>query len=260
MLYLLANVVFLTDVVAAVTRASSLDDLGPPLVELATQTSYGQLWLLRMALGGVLGILLLARGNGCPSWVDGPALAVGGVLLLGFSLASHSAAVNRLAPIAVANDWLHLAAVTIWIGGLLQLAVVFARPAKVPRALGGVDPRWALLRRFGALATYALALVAITGLAEAGFHVGTLANLVGTPYGRVVALKTLLLLPLLALAAVQQGVIRPVLADQPLPALASRLLGDRRLPTWISRALLLETFWAALLLAAVGLLTSLSPP
>src|SRR5581483_731115 len=92
--FLLTSVVYLINVVAVVSDASSIDDLGSPLVQLATQTWFGQLWLLRLALVGVLGIILLYRGNGCPSRWDPPALVVSGGLLLCFSLTSHSAAVS----------------------------------------------------------------------------------------------------------------------------------------------------------------------
>lgn len=262
-LFMLANVIFLINAVANASNVSSLDDLGPPLVQLATQTTFGQIWLARMALASLLGIALLYRGNRCPSPWDRIALVLGGGLLLCFSLTSHSAAVRTLAPVAVANDWLHFAAVTIWIGGLLQLAIVFAAPAKNPAEPSGTEIRRALVRRFAAIATYALAMVVVTGLSEALFHVVTPYNLVHSRYGLVVVLKTLLVIPLVALAAVHHWRIRPALARQSLEQispLASRPVGRGSLESWFAWSIRFEALWAVLIIAAVGLLTSLSPP
>ncbi|HUX87752.1 MAG TPA: copper resistance protein CopC [Chloroflexota bacterium] len=262
-LFMLVNVIFLIDVVAVASDAPSLDDLGPPLILLATRTTFGQLWLARMALASFMGIILLYRGNRCPSPWDRVALVIGGGLLLSFSLTSHSATVSNLAPIAVANDWLHFAAVTVWIGGLLQLAIVFTAPAKASAQSNGSDIRWNLVRRFAAIATYALAMVGVTGLSEAIFHVVTPFNLVHSGYGQMVVLKTVLLIPLVALAAVHHRLILPALIRQTpeqTPPFYSRLIGSRSLESWFARSIRLEALWAVLLIAAVGLLTSLSPP
>ncbi len=261
--FMLANLTFLTNAVAEVTETPSLDDLGPPLVLLATRTAFGQLWLARMALAGVLGFILLYRGNDCPSRWDGPALALGAGLLLCFSLASHSAAVSGFAPVAVANDWLHFAAVNIWIGGVVQLAIVFAVwPGRSARG-DGKDVRWLLARRFGTLATYSVALVVVTGFSEALYHVATPFNLVNSSYGRVVLLKTLLAAPLAVAAVVHRRLIRAVLAPErqaDLPPVLARLVGIRPLESLIARSIGFEALWAVVVIAAVGLLTSLSPP
>ena len=261
--FILANVVFLTNAVAVASDASSLDDLGPPLVVLATQTTFGQLWLARVALASVLGIILLYRGNDCPSSWDRLALVVGAGLLLSFSLASHSAALPSIAAIAVANDWLHFATVTIWIGGLIQLAVVMAVSPGRPGHDGGEDIRWDLARRFGAIATYALALVAVTGLFEALYHVATPFNLVHSPYGRVVVLKTLLVVPLVVLAALHRRAVRSHgFRGHPnqVPSVISRFAGTPGFESWLPGSVRFEALWAVLVVAVVGLLTSLSPP
>ena len=257
--FVIANLNFMINAVAEVSNVSALDDLGPPLVLFVTRTAYGQLWLGRMALAGILGIILIWRGNDCPSRSDGPALGIGAALLLTFSLASHSAAVQTLAPVAVANDWLHFAAVALWIGGLLQLAVVLTTSS---RRIGWAD-RWKLLGGFTSVATYAVAMVAVTGLSEAWYHVGTPANLIGSPYGRVVLLKIALAVPLVALAARHHRRLNGGLSadslDSKLPFVAS-VFGDRSNHRGLVWSICLEAACAVLVIAAVGLLTSLSPP
>jgi len=263
LLFMFANVIYLTNAAAIATDASSIDDLGPPLVLLATQTTFGQLWLVRMALASILGIILLYRGNNCPSRWDGPAVLLGGGLLLSFSLTSHSAAVRTLAVVAVANDWLHFAAVTIWVGGLIQLSLVFSGASGSRARSDSSIIRRALVRRFSAVATYALAIVVVTGFFEGVYHVATADNLVQSPYGRVVLLKTLLVVPLVTLGALHHWLIRPALirgdADK-LPRVVSRIVGTKSLDAWFSRSIRFEALWAVLIIAVVGLLTSLSPP
>jgi copper transport protein len=262
MSFMLANVVFLTNAVAVVSDASSLDDLGPPLVQLATQTTFGQIWLARMALASVLGLILLGRGHHCPSSWDGIALGTGALLLFSFSATSHSAALTTLAPVAVAIDWLHFAAVTIWVGGLLQLAVLLAAFTRNAAGLASADVRWDVVRRFGAVATSALTIVAVTGLFEALYHVGTPFNLVHTGYGLVVALKMLLIIPLVAVAGLQRTVLRSMRGGKAIrmPPLVSRMIGTRRLDSWLASSVRVEALLAVIVIAVVGLLTSLSPP
>ncbi len=260
-IFLVANVVFLTNAVANASEATSLDDLGPPLVQLATQTTFGQLWLAREAIAFVIGMILLDRATSPASTRDWIALALGGGLLLSISLTSHSASVATLAPVAIANDWLHLASVALWVGGVVQLAVALAAPP-ASGDKGAGDGRWALLRRFGAIAPYLVALVAVTGFFEAANHVATFANLVSTHYGQVVLLKTALLVPLAMVATGHRTLIRSAAATQhraPTTRLA-RLVAATRADTWLRRWIRLEALWLVLLLAVVGLLTSLSPP
>ena len=55
--------------------------------------------------------------------------------------------------------------------------------------------------RFSFWALFVMAVIVVTGVWNAWNEVGGVPGLVGTPYGRLVLLKTALLLPVLALAA-----------------------------------------------------------
>ncbi|KQZ89705.1 cytochrome C oxidase assembly protein [Phycicoccus sp. Root563] len=105
------------------------------------------------------------------------------VALLPLALAGHAAgatdhgtAVNALA--------VHLVAVTVWVGGLLALAVL--RPL-----LAGSDLA-ATAQRFSVLAGWCFAAVAASGVQSAFLRVGTWSDL-GTRYGALVIVKTLAL-------------------------------------------------------------------
>jgi copper transport protein len=262
--FLLANVVFLTNAVANVVDAATLDDLGGPLVQLATRTTFGQLWLIRMGIAVALGIVLSYRGTRFPSRWDIGGAVLGGALLLSLGLVSHSASLPTMAPLAIANDWLHFTAAAVWVGGLLQLTVLLVGLAAQPAlANARADYDREILRRFAALATYAVALVAVTGLGEAVLHLGTPISLVATRYGQVVLLKVVLLVPMVALGAAVRRRLRANLTWR--KAVAHLSFGAStddasRADPGLARTLVVESLWAAGLLAAVGWLTSLSPP
>ena len=108
------------------------------------------------------------------------ALAVGGLLPLALAghaagATDHSTAVNSLA--------VHLVAATLWVGGLLGLAVL--------RPLLGRDLA-ATATRFSAVALWCFVAVALSGVQNAYLRVGDLGNL-GTRYGALVLVKTLAL-------------------------------------------------------------------
>lgn len=88
-----------------------LRDVDAPALEVL-RTQWGALWLARAALVGAIAIWVgpLLRGGDTR-----PALAVGGLLLLTASFASHSAAKFGLA--GAVFDWFHLLAAAVWSGG-----------------------------------------------------------------------------------------------------------------------------------------------
>jgi putative copper resistance protein D len=86
--------------------------------------------------------------------------------------ASHSMAVNSLG--------IHLVGISIWVGGLVAIAVAYK-----------ADPVVAIVKRFSSIALVGFGLVIASGFASAQIRIGTLENLVGTGYGQVVILKTI---------------------------------------------------------------------
>src|SRR5215813_10059300 len=91
-------------------------------------------------------------------------------------------------PLAVMMDGLHLLAGGLWGGGLLALA-----SAVLPGALRDLAPPRtclaAIARRFSTLASIALVVVLLTGVANARVQVGTVRALWATPYGRTLLAK-----------------------------------------------------------------------
>jgi putative copper export protein len=109
-----------------------------------------------------------------------PAAVLAAVLM---PLAGHAAAVNPAAG-AEFVDALHVLSAGMWAGGILALAML--RP---PDGWRGAEAR-ALLDRFAGVALIAFAVTALTGVLRATEQLHGLSDLWQTPYGMVLALKS----------------------------------------------------------------------
>jgi copper transport protein len=156
-------------------------------------TSYGFAWVLRQGTLTALIVGLMVptkRHFSTLHYVVFAPLLLG--LLIAQALQSHATAFASLALVRVAADAAHGAAAGIWAGGVLALAVAVA-----PLLRRGADEAalaWNLLRRFGALAAAALAVLLVTGLFMTGQQVASLDALLTTFYGQALLLKVALAL------------------------------------------------------------------
>jgi copper transport protein len=127
--------------------------------------------------------------------------------MLAHVLAGHAGAPASTRWLNIVAQFGHLAAVGVWIGGLAWL---------LASILGGETPgQAASVRRFSQVATVALAVVVATGAARAYDGVRSVGALLDTGYGLTVLGKVGLLLPLVALGAVNRFRIVPRLAGEP---------------------------------------------
>ena len=121
-----------------------------------------------------LAALAVGLGASRPRW--GLLTGIGAVLLLARSIQGHAGA-HGMVPALI--DWAHLSAAAVWVGGLVQLAILpTVPPAVVVRAS----------RTF----TLALPPLVAGGIYGSFLHVAGLEQLVGTPYGRVLLAKVAL--------------------------------------------------------------------
>ena len=177
------------------------------LARVLGATRFGTVWIFRHGLLLLLAAFLLVRLP-IRTAADRTALCAQGLLLGAIALgaaawAGHAAAAEPSPLRASAADALHLAGAGAWLGGLAPLAWLLRRAARPEHA----DARpYAVLaaRRFSRLALAAVLALVATGVLNAWSQVGSVAALLGTPYGRLLVLKLLLLAPILALAAVNR--------------------------------------------------------
>lgn len=147
---------------------------------------FGVTLLARLAILATAAALLPPVLNGTGKRWHGAALAALTVAgLTTWPLTGH-AAESPLAAAVVAADVLHLAAMAVWLGGLVTLAV-FLLPGAHPRVLGVILPAWSRLA--------ALAVVWLIGggTVQAVVQVGSIGALWGTDYGRLVLAKVTVL-------------------------------------------------------------------
>jgi copper transport protein len=245
-LFLLTNLLFLVAQAATAAGVPLAQAIGAPLLQLLGGRS-GMLWLARIALTLLIGAIALqlppaGREAAWPWWV---ALVLGGASLLTISLSSHGAAVPQDAALAIAVDWLHLAAMVAWLGGLVPLAIAL-RAAQ--RDSDGALPLATLIPRFSRLAASCIAILTLTGVYNYLLHVNGLDLLAATTYGRALLVKLGLFGVLLLLGGLN------------LFILSRRLrASSNRLARAFGRSVRGELVVGALLLLAVGVITSVAP-
>ncbi|GAA0581383.1 copper resistance protein CopC [Paractinoplanes ferrugineus] len=176
----------------ASSGAALWDVSGTELGQVLT-SSYGIILSCRLILLGVVGVLLrpVLRGT-APRWRGLAAVAVALGTLVTWPLTGHAAA-SPLSAAIVAADVVHMAAMAVWLGGLLTLTVFLLRRTH-PRVLGVLLPVWS---RWAALAV--VWLVA-GGIVQAVVQVGTIRALWETDYGRLLIAKVVILAATLAAA------------------------------------------------------------
>jgi copper transport protein len=178
------------------------------------------------------------------------ALSAASALLLVPALAGHA---SQTSPrwLSLSLDWLHLAAGSLWVGGLIGLLVLWASLGDVRRTAGLA----VCVPRFSWVALLSVGALIGSGIGSSLTHFPTFASLWETNYGLALIAKIGLLLTAVAVASGNLLRARPRLEaavrDPSLGAGAARLL--RRLVAG-EVALIVGALFAA------SILTSLPPP
>ena len=183
---------------AAGAGLGSLAD--PQLLSTTTGSAYGVTVLLRLPLVLLAALLLVPRwrsgrapGAAWTAGLAGTALA----LVLTVAGVGHPVA-GRLPVLEVAVAAVHVAAMTLWLGGLATLFTAVLRAGTSATELLAALPRWSRLA-FGAVT----ALTA-TGVVQSLREVGSPAALVQTTYGWVLLAKVAVVLLVIGVAALSR--------------------------------------------------------
>ena len=198
-------------------------DLSP----ISGGTRFGEAFIaMELGFAVVTALVFLAwlTGRRALLW---PAFLVGLGLASGLSLSGHSSA-TRAQSIA---DWFHLCAAMLWIGGLVQLALV-ARTG-------------AAFRRFSRLATVCVAVLVLAGTYLTIERFPTLGDLWTTHYGHLLLIKLGLVCVALLWGATHQFLVMPRLEQ----------VGGR-----VGRSLLAESAVAMSVLLVAAILVDSKPP
>jgi copper transport protein len=197
--------------------------------DVSVSTRFGAVMAFAAVVAGA-GALLAAIAPLYPRLDLLPSLA--GVLLLPVpTLAGH--ALDRGRPwFAVVADVLHVTAASLWLGGLVALALALRSP----------DDRRGTVQRFSTIALVSVLVLTATGVTRAITELDSISQLWSTGYGRVLIVKSALLAVLVGLGWVNRY---------------------RLLPRWslhgLRRSVAAELALFAVLAGAVALLTDLRP-
>ncbi len=182
-------------------------------------STFGAVMLVRLGVVAAAAVLVrpLLSGRGGDSRSDLAVLAVLAVAALAtWPLTGHPSA-SPVAAVSVVVDAVHLAAMAVWLGGLVML-LAFLLPRAEPKELGAILPIWS---RWAALSVGALVLA---GTVQALVEVGSLDGLTGTGYGRLIMVKVGLVALVLGVAFLARRLVaRRVSEDRPKPL--RRLIG-----------------------------------
>jgi copper transport protein len=210
-------------------------DLSP----IATKTRFGIAFIvMTLAYALVTALVLLAWILDQPKLLW-PAFVTGLGFAAGLSLSGHQGVEPNSTDLTALADWLHLVAATLWVGGLVALAMC-------------VWPLAPALRRSAFLGFSRIATVLVGVLLVAGAYLSisrlpTVSDLWTTHYGRTLVVKVVIVGAALAWGAVHHFVVRP------------RLERDDA-PRGLRRSLVGESSVAMLVLLVAAVLVNAQPP
>ncbi len=163
-------------------------------------TDTGRALLLRITLGIVLGGMLAMWDAHDRTWWQGVAGSAALITLVTFSASGHP---NSLSPrlLWIAIDVAHLAAVTLWVGGLFAMLLAGKAWLSEPEAVRPVQ-------RYSATALVAVPVIVATGVAQTLKLSGGLDDVSATTWGRLLLGKVMLVIMMVALGGVSRWLLR----------------------------------------------------
>lgn len=221
----------------------------PTFVTVLLETRFGVIAIARLCLAFILAGLLLPYPNRWNRWAG---LAACMLLLLTFSLGSHAAGESR--PILpVLADWIHITAISVWIGGLFS----FLGGMRSTRRLDSESRTRltsVLIPHFTLLAMTSVGVLTITGVYASIIHFGTLKELLNTDYGRALIVKFLIAAPMLGMGGIHFLITTPTIRRA-----AKRPGGSLPAVTHFQALLTVEALLGMILLIWVAVFTTLPP-
>ena len=212
-------------------------------------TSFGRVWCWHLVFAVLaIGLCLAPKAR----WRMPAMLVLSLLLLLSLGWVGHAVegqGVDRL--VHQINQMVHLLAAGLWLGGLAPLAWLLGRSrSRSPSGAAWISLAREVVPRFSQMGYAAVALLAATGVLNTLLLVGSTPALVGTPYGRLLGLKILLFLAMVAIALFNRFRLLPRLRRETQAAAAAAAL---------ARSVLCEQGLGFAILLVVGVLGTWPP-
>ncbi len=219
-----------------------------------TQTGFGRVWLARFVLACLLAALFapfLLAGRSKSVWINVAVVALAAALVGTLAWAGHAVGgIGVEGIIHPAADVLHLLAATAWVGMLLPLALLLWT---AERDAGSVAMARGAATRFSTFGVASVGTLLITGAINTWYLAGSVPALTDTDYGRLLLLKVVLFLGMVAIAAVNKLRLTPGLTVEASVSATQDALRQLRRNTAIEVAV------GAAVIAVVALL-GVTPP
>lgn len=189
---------------AAYALAGAIGDVVSPAAWGAIdRTQTGRFLLVRIALAVLLVVLVSLWARRSTAWWRSLAMVASLGAVLSFPAGGHAAALeNRVLWTAV--DAVHLAAASLWLGGL----VLFTVGARTWLTGENSDDGDAVVRRFSTASALAVPVLVATGVAQALQLSGGLDGITETTWGRTLLAKLSVVVVLVAIGGVSRWLLR----------------------------------------------------
>lgn len=216
-LILFANVGVLIGQTLSVTNGQWLQALNPSLLaSLVTQGHFGTYWIAReiICIAAIVlstaGILAKGRIRWLTLLIPWLQFLFALFLLAAITLSGHAAATNNnIVVYAVLIDFLHLAAASLWIGGMMYISVIYLPVLKRYPMLTRTRSLLTVLPQYSLLAFVGVGIMSISGPLNATTRMSTLDQLISTTYGRALIVKVLIVGALLITSTLHVLLMRP---------------------------------------------------
>jgi copper transport protein len=237
---------------ASVNGLGLLDAFKPSTINTTLDTTFGKAAIARLLLLVPAAVLLQLLPSARKLWWQVLAVATGVGLLLTPVLSGHADTGRWIAAARIA-DLLHLAAGSVWLGGLAMLAYVVLR--------SDVTEAKSITERFSPVAFGAVTVVVLSGTFQSVRQMATLDQL-ETPYGRLLIVKVVLVLGLIGVASLTRSALqgRLVGAFEPVPiGPGAAVEGEHDEVSILRRLVGAEVIVAVMVLAVTALLVDANP-
>ena len=234
-------------VLLALSQAQTAGGLNPSSFwALVANSRFGYLLLARDLIAILLAVVVWRERvwiepSNRENWLI---LILAAVTPIPYALNSHAATGSMGQQTAIVADWLHLAAASLWIGGLIAivagLVVLFRLSPRGRRAIYAKA-----IPRISTVAITSVVILTITGFYASWLQIGNLTSLWHTTYGHTLIVKLVLLVPLLALGGINLLIIGP------------RMNQGETVVRLFGRTVALEVALGVAILAVSGALTGL---
>ncbi len=246
-----------------VASAMSGDDLMECLQSgdwwiVLTGTQFGHIWLFRMIVYLVFGIILWleARKPRRRSFLQTALAGLSVIQLFSLAWAGHAAASpGPFGVVHLSGDALHLLTAAFWPGALVPLAALLLLLLKSSQVeVIGLAAQ--VVRRFSVSSLIAVSVLALTGLLNGIFMVGSFRALWTSAYGQILVCKVVLFFAMIGLGAINLLILKPRIAVNLPPVDVA--------PKNATRLLLRNVLWeiglGTVVILIVGLLGITPPP